>query len=165
LNPKKEVRDFRVEIVSASEAALFLGISRTAFFNLASDGVIPRHSEGEYMLGDVSEAYWKHCLASDGLEAEQTRLTKAKADLAEMELADQRGETYRASAVMRVWADNVMNAKTKLLSIPSKIAPELEGKPILEMQARLKEVINEALNELAEYDERRIARAAAAFRE
>ena len=98
------------------------------------------------------------------MEAEQTRLTKAKADLAELELAEQRGEVHRAAAVMRVWADNVMNAKTRMLSIPTKIAPELVGKEIQEIQSKLKAEISEALKELAEYDERRITHTAAAFR-
>jgi phage terminase Nu1 subunit (DNA packaging protein) len=91
-------------------------------------------------------------------------LTTAKAEIAEMNLAEQRGELHRAVAVMSVWADNVMNAKTRLLAIPTKISPELVGKDAPEITHKLKEEINEALNELAEYDERRITSAAASLR-
>ena len=162
--PKKEIRDFRSEIITAPEAALLLGLHERSFYRLVEEGNIPKMSDGKYILGDVSEAYWKFCLGSEGLEAEQTRLTKAKADMAELELAELRGEMHRATAVMRVWADNVLNAKTRLLSIPSKIAPEFVGKTLQEITKTLKDSINEALQELSEYDERRITRAATSFR-
>lgn len=161
---KNDIRDFRSEVISGPEAALLLGIPERTFRQLVENGAIPKAARGEYVLGDVSEAYWKHCLAGEGLEAEQTRLTKAKADIAELELAELRSETHRSAAVMRVWADNVINAKTRLLAIPTKIAPELVGKSFQEVQMALKTEINEALQELSEYDERRIASTAASFR-
>jgi hypothetical protein len=65
---------------------------------------------------------------------------------------------------MKVWADNVMNAKTRLLAIPTKLSPDITGKSTPEIQAKLKAAISEALEELSNYDERRIARASAAFR-
>ena len=159
--PKKEVQDYRSRVISGPEAIIFLGIPRRSFFRLVEVGVIPKADDGQYILGDIAEAYWKHCSNSEGLEAEQTRLTKAKADMAELELAEQRGEMHRASAVMKVWADDVINAKTRLLAIPSKITPELVGKSLPEIQAALKKEIHEALYELSEYDGQRIARAAA----
>ena len=159
--PRKEVQDYRSRVISGPEAAILLGLPKRSFFRLVEDGVIPKADAGEYILGDVAEAYWKHCSVGEGLEAEQTRLTKARADKIELELAEQRGELHRASAVMRVWADNVINAKTRLLAIPTKIAPELVGKSIQEVQVALKKEIHEALLELSEYDERQIAQAAA----
>jgi hypothetical protein len=162
--PPKKVRDFRSEVVTAIEASNFLELNERIFYRLVEEGVIPKAGSGAYILGDVSDAYWKHEYNTEGLEAEQTRLTKAKADLAELELAEQRGEVHKASAVMRVWADNVMNAKTRLQAIPTKIAPELVGKGLQEIQNILKGEVNESLHELADYDERRIARAAASFR-
>ena len=66
---------------------------------------------------------------------------------------------------MKVWADNVMNAKTRLLAIPTKHALDLVGRSLQEIQAKLKAAISEALEELSDYDGRRIARASASFRE
>jgi phage terminase Nu1 subunit (DNA packaging protein) len=160
----KKVRNFRSEVVSGVEAAAFLGLPERAFYRMVEEGVIPKAGSGEYILGDVTEAYWQSRFGSEGLEAEQTRLTKAKADLAELNLAEQRGEVHRAAAVMRVWADNVLNAKTRLLAIPTKCAPALVGKSLLEITKELKREISEALNELADYDERRITRASASLR-
>ena len=161
---KKEVRDFRSEIISAPEAALLLGLPERTFYRLVEEGVVPKVSEGKYVLGEIVEAFWRSKFDFEGLEAARTRLTTAQAELAELDLAEQRGEMHRATAVMRVWADNVMNAKTRLLAIPTKIAPELVGKSVHEIQAALKKEIYEALYELAGYDEQRIARATASRR-
>ena len=163
--PKKGVRDFRSEVVTAAEAAAFLDLPERSFFRLVEEGHISKNTDGCYILGEISEAYWKSKFNTEGLEAAQTRWTTAKAELSELQLAEERGELHRAAAVMRVWADNVMNAKTKLLAIPTKLAPELRGKSLQEIQKKLKTEINEVLHELAEYDERRIARAAASVRE
>ena len=111
------------------------------------------------MLGEVTEAYWRNQFDTEGLTAARTRLVTAQAELAEAELAEKRGELHRASAVVKVWTDNVMNAKTRLLAIPTKIAPELIGQDVQTTQAKLKAAIYEALRELAGYDAERITRA------
>ena len=162
---KKSSRDFRTERVNASEAAAFLGLPERSFYRLVESGVIPKVGDGEYILGEVTDAYWKNCFDSEGLTVARTRLVTAQAELAEAELAEARGELHRASAVMKVWADNVTNARTRLLAIPAKIGPELVGQDLQEIQAKLKTAIYEALKELAEYDARRIAYAAASIRE
>ena len=162
---KNPNRDFRVLKVSAPEAAAFLKLPERSFYRLVETGIIPKAGDGEYILGDVVEAYWRNQFDSEGFTAARTRLVTAQAELAEAELAEQRGELHRASAVMKVWADNVSNAKTRLLSIPVKIAPELVGQDLLTMQNKLKDAIYEALKELADYDGRRITSTAVAMRE
>ena len=158
-------RDLRSLKVTAPEAAAFLKLTERSFYRMVESGVIPKVDGGEYILGDVVEAYWRSQFDSEGLTAARTRLTTAQAELAEAELAEQRGELHRASAVMKVWADNVSNAKTRLLSIPVKIAPELAGQDIPTMRTKIKEAIYEALRELADYDAGRITRTANAMRQ
>lgn len=162
---KKSNRNFRSEKVSAPEAAAFLNLPERSFYRLVETGVIPKAGDGEYILGDITDAYWKSCFDNEGLTAARTRLVTAQAELAEAELAEERGELHRAAAVMRVWTENVTNAKTRLLAIPVKIAPELVGQDLQTMKTKLKAAISEALKELSEYDARRIARAAASLRE
>ena len=158
---KNEVRDFRTQIISAPEAALLLRMPQRSFFRLVEIGTIPKSSNGEYILGEVVEAYWRSQFDPESLKAAQTRLVTAQAELKELELAEERGELHRASAVVKVWTDNVSNARTRLRSIPVKIAPELVGQSLLVIQEKLKSVIDEALKELAEYDGRRITSTAA----
>ena len=86
------------------------------------------------------------------MRAAQTRLVTAQAELKEAELAEQRGELHRASIVQKIWSERNINIRAKLLAIPMKISPELVGKDLLEIQAKLKEAVNEALEELADYD-------------
>ncbi len=158
---KNEVRDFRTQIISAPEAALLLRMSERSFFRLVETGIIPKSSDGEYILGEVVESYWRSQFDPESLKAAQTRLVTAQAELKELELAEERGELHRAAAVVKVWTDNVSNARTRLRSIPVKIAPELVGQNLLVIQEKLKSVIDEALKELAEYDGRRITSTAA----
>ena len=157
-NPKRQTKDYKKMAVNYEEAANFLNLSKSAFFRLIDAGVIPKSEDGVYILGEVVEAYWRNQFDSEGLKAAQTRLVTAQAELKEAELAERRGELHRASAIAKVWTDNVMNARMKLLAIPSKIAPELVGQDVLTMQDKLKSVIYEALEELADYDGEEITR-------
>ena len=162
-NPKKNIKDYRKITVNYEEAARFLNLSKSTFFRLIEAGVIPKSEDGNYILGEVVEAYWRNQFDSEGLVTAKTRLTTAMAEIKENELAEQRGELHRASAVVKVWTDNVMNAKTRLLSIPTKISPELVGQDLLTIKAKLKAAIDEALKELADYDGRRITSTAASL--
>ena len=107
------------------------------------------------------ESYWRNQFDSEGLKAAQTRFVTAQAELKEAELAENRGELHRASAIAKVWMDNVLNAKTRLLAIPTKVGPLLVGQELQTIVKKLKEAIYEALKELADYDSEKITRTAA----
>ena len=151
-NPKKEIRDFRNMTVNFEEAAKFLNLSKGSFYCLIKTGVIPKAGEGEYILGEVVESYWRNQFDSEGLKAAQNRLVTAQAELKEAELAENRGELHRASAIAKVWTDQVLNAKTRLLAIPTKVGPMLVGQELQVIVKKLKDAIYEALRELADYD-------------
>ena len=159
-NPKKEIRDFRNMTVNFEEAAKFLNLSKSSFYRLIETGVIPKAGEGEYILGEVVESYWRNQFDAEGLKAAQTRLTTAQAELKELELAEQRGEMHRASAIRKIWSENVFNTRAKLLMIPQKMPPLLVGRDEETIRRRLLDEINDALKELADYDAGRITRAA-----
>ena len=154
-------RDFYSQVISAPEAATFLKISERTFNRLVASGIIPKNDYGEYILGEVVESYWRNQFDSEGLKAAQTRLVTAQAELKEAELAENRGELHRASAIAKVWTDNVLNAKTRLLAIPTKVGPMLIGQELQTIVAKLKEAIYEALKELADYDGEKITRTSA----
>lgn len=155
-NPKKNVINYKKVIVNYEEAANFLNLSKSTFFRLSEAGIIPRSDDGNYVLGEVVEAYWRNQFDSEGLRAAQTRLVTAQAELKEAELAEQRGELHRASVVQKIWSERNINIRAKLLAIPTKISPELVGKDLLTIQAKLKDAVNETLEELADYDSGRI---------
>ena len=157
---KTQSRDFRTLRVTPSEAAAFLQVPERTFYRLVETGVIPKAGDGEYILGEVVESYWRNQFDTEGLKAAQTRLTTAQAELKELELAEQRGELHRASAIAKVWADNVLNAKKKLLAIPTKIPPMLVGQDVQTIRKRLEDEIKESLRELAGYDRDKITKEA-----
>ena len=155
---KTQSRDFRGIRVTPAEAAAFLQVPERTFYRLVETGVIPKAGDGEYILGEVVESYWRNQFDTEGLKAAQTRLTTAQAELKELELAEQRGELHRASAIAKVWADNVLNAKKKLLAIPTKIPPMLVGQDVQTIRKRLEDEIKESLRELAGYDRDKITK-------
>ena len=155
-NPKRQTTDYKKMAVNYEEAANFLNLSKSAFFRLIDAGIIPKSEDGVYILGEVVDAYWRNQFDSEGLKAAQTRLVTAQAELKEAELAEQRGELHRASIVQKIWGERNVNIRAKLLSIPAKISPELVGKDLLTIQAKLKDAVYEALEELADYDAGRI---------
>lgn len=159
-NPKKEVRDLYHMTVNFEEVAKFLNLSKSSFYRLIDAGVIPKSDNGDYILGEVVNAYWRNQFDSEGLKAAQTRLVTAQAELKEAELAEQRGELHRASAIAKLWTDSVIRAKTRLLAIPTKIGPILVGQELPTIASKLKDAIYEALRELADYDGEAITREA-----
>ena len=158
---KTQSRDFRTIRVTPAEAAAFIQVPERTFYRLVETGIIPKAGDGEYILSEVVESYWRNQFDTEGLKAAQTRLTTAQAELKELELAETRGELHRASAIAKVWADNVLNAKKKLLAIPTKIPPMLVGQDVQTIRKKLEEEIKEALRELADYDGEKITRASA----
>ena len=157
---KTQSRDFRAIRVTPSEAAAFLQVPERTFYRLVETGIIPKAGDGEYILGEVVESYWRNQFDTEGLKAAQTRLTTAQAELKELELAEQRGELHRASAIAKVWADNVLNAKKKLLAIPTKSPPMLVVQDVQTIRKRLEDEIKESLRELAGYDRDKITKEA-----
>ncbi|MDH3636852.1 MAG: hypothetical protein OES09_00105 [Gammaproteobacteria bacterium] len=82
------------------------------------------------------------------LTAERARLAKEQADRAEMENAIRRGEQVNVEAVQDLWTVVLTNVKARLLGIPTKAAPELDG-TIQQKRAVLDAQIREALEELS----------------
>lgn len=86
-------------------------------------------------------------------DQERTRKMAADARIAEIELAKVEGELVPAEEVVTAWTDVVGAVKAKLLSIPTKAAPILANEESAGgCQVILEDLINEALEELANYE-------------
>jgi hypothetical protein len=101
---------------------------------LESDGVIQRAGRNEYYAADSIRNYIRFLRdrptqSADGsgtdYNAERTRLTKIKADLAEFEKEQVSNKLIPSADVEQAWSMMVANAKTRLLSIPVKVASSL----------------------------------------
>src|SRR5262245_17520012 len=70
-----------------------------------------------YLLKDFISALESYCAGEGGnLEAEQTRLTKAKADIAEVERARIRNEVLETETVFRVWENVALSIRRTILT-------------------------------------------------
>jgi phage terminase Nu1 subunit (DNA packaging protein) len=144
--------------VNAATIGLVLGISRSRVVNLAADGVLPRAGRGLFDLPACVQSYVKHKLslarAGDGtalsLVAERSRLTKIRADNAELESRRLAGELVPAVDIEAAWLAVAGIVRSRLLLIPSKTAARVVAlKTPGEAQDLLRKELNAALTAIA----------------
>jgi phage terminase Nu1 subunit (DNA packaging protein) len=163
----KTLGDIKVATCSSELLAEWFGYDKRRIEQFADEGVVVRVSRGNYSVWDSVRGIVHHRETKrknqwdgdpdspEGLdyEAHRARLTKAKADIAEIEADLRKAQVHDAGAVMAVWADMISNAKAKLLAMPTTLAGRLHGEESLEeIRNLIEEAVNQALNELAEYD-------------
>jgi hypothetical protein len=83
----------------------------------------------------------------------RTRKVNAEAEIAELELATVHGTLVVAEDVVKAWEEVLSALKGKLLSIPTKAAPIVSAETEAGIcQDILEDLMNEALEELSNYD-------------
>lgn len=124
---------------------------------LAKEGVIPKLERGKYELVPVVRAYvqylrmgnLKRDLPEDDYTTHRMRLTRARADIMEMEKAQMEEKLIPAADIEQAWVEAVTNMRAKMLSLPTKAASEVfSSESLQEVKTVLKEQIYEALKEL-----------------
>lgn len=140
-------------------AELF-GVQIPNISQLTTSGVIEVGPPGRNNLLVCAHRYIMHLKAkADGrfkamgeLGDEKARLTKAQADMAEMEAEEMAGTLVRRDEVVQEWQGILMDMKSKLMALPSKAATLVadEENPAL-CQEILDRMVREALQELSEY--------------
>lgn len=151
--------------VEVGTLAKLFNLTAVRIHQLTADGVVIRVARGKYDLWQSIRNYikylqdrkvnqWSGSKEADSpgdYEAHRARLTKAKADIAELDAELKKGTAHDAEAVAAVWADMIGNARAKLLSLPTTLASQLEGMTIQERKEAIQHSVNEALKELADY--------------
>ena len=135
-----------------------LDLSERRVQQLSRAGVIPKAARGRYeLIGSVC-GYIRHLrdinikseTGTVDYGTERARLVKAKADLAEMEASQMRGELLTAPDVKRAWTDIVALMRARLLVLPDKIAPVVhETTSIAQAKDVIKKAVFEVLTEIA----------------
>ncbi len=88
---------------------------------------------------------------SGDLNDERTRLTKAQADRAELELQEKESELISTDLIKTIWSDYVANVRSKLLALPSKLGHLTQAaETYAEAEAIIKKSIYECLEELSD---------------
>lgn len=130
---------------------------------LVEEGIIARVAHGRYDLNDTVSRYVTFLKMSydgidenkviESLEYEKWLHEKAKREKAELELAHIKKEMHKADEVEKIQNHMVMAFRSKMLSLPTKVAYQLASKDDpKEIEALLERDIHEALSELADYN-------------
>ncbi|MEJ6529597.1 hypothetical protein [Exiguobacterium sp. USCH10] len=146
-------------IVTTAEISEIFGISTRRVQQLAKDGVFVRVGHGQFDLPASVNSFIEYRLDDTKDEGvldkttEEAKWTRARREKTELELQIMRGDLHRSEDVRRVMNDMMGAFRARILSIPSKFAPQLVGlteiPPIKEV---LKRGVYEALEELSDYD-------------
>lgn len=144
--------------VPLATVAKLLDLTERRVNQLAKDGVLPKAARGRYELVPVVRAYIHYLrqkavnsdVGGDDYAAHRARLTKAKADMAEMEREQMSNDLIPVQDVKDAWEVMVSNMRSRILSVPTKAATTVfAANDITEAKKILKESVNEALAELA----------------
>ena len=148
-------------MASQREVAEHLDLSTKRISELIRDGILPSKMGRSPLNLDVCRIAYISYLRKLGdynkrsgggdIAEEKTRLTKAQADKAELEVSELEGQLIPAQLVQDTWTDFVANARAKLLALPSKIAHQVIAlDKYAEAELLIKENVHDALSELAE---------------
>jgi len=150
-------------MATLAELAKHLDMQVSNLQKLIAQGVIAKQDKGQYNLDQARSEYIHHFRAinqgrmtKDGLDlqAERARLAKEQADAKEMENAIERGDLVYIEDVAKQFENQLTKVRTKLLALPTKLAPECHASAtLLEVQSIIEAGIVESLNELVGYDQ------------
>ena len=152
-------------MASQAEIADHLFLNQATVSDLVRRGILAKAGRGAYDLNACREAYIRHLRevaagrapgSSDEEEEtldlfqQRARLAKEQADKTAMDNAARRGETISRTDFVRSMQGIIVQARAKLLSVPSKLAAVLAAidNPRA-VQDRLTTAIHESLAELA----------------
>lgn len=146
----------------ANEAAAFVGCSYKHFFTMLNGDFPPPRLENKKFRSDQLGQWFREKIERDltpkqsddpskinGVH-ERARKDKESADKLALENQVRRGELVEASAIEAAWSMILMRVKTRLMSIPTTLAPlvAIEDDKA-QCQDLLDERVREALTELA----------------
>jgi len=141
--------------------AKLLDLSERRVQQLSREGVIPKATRGQYdLIGSVRG--YVHYLRDQAVSAqagapdyaaERARYIRARADLAEMEAAQRRGALIAADDIEAAWIAILALLRTRLLSLPDRLAPLVhEQDNLAGTRGLLRATLREALEDLANSD-------------
>lgn len=141
-------------LYTSKAVADWLGLTERRVRQLRDAGIIREDRPGLYDMKQTVKAYLAYLRGNTGdLNQQRAELTQAKKELAKLELDERRGELHRTADVEQALTTMVMNFRTKIMSIPAKLAKTLAGiSDNAEVYDILKKETDEALAELSDYN-------------
>lgn len=150
-----------LKLYDAKAIARFLDISERRVRQLRDEKIIEEYpnSNGLYELIPTLHKYINYLRKNNpeseesiDYNAERAKLVRAKRMNEEFELKIKENKLHNSEDVETIMTDMLINFKSRLMSIPSKLSPVLSKKTDkTEIFKILKEHIDEALNELSDF--------------
>lgn len=143
--------------IGTSELAKLVGKTPQWIRQLTRDGILTQCARGKYKVGQNILAYIEH--VSGGKEDNgkprfvdaKTEHEMLKKEKTELQVRQLRGQLHDANDVRAVMGDIILSAKSKLLSFPIRISPQLEGESAKAIEKKLQDEITSILNVLVDY--------------
>ena len=146
-------------------AELF-GVTERRVEQLAQKKIIPKAGKGVFDLGPTVAAYirYLHGLANGAISADVSELNQrllqaqaeereVRASMAQLELAEMEGRLHDAADVKKIMTDIIVALRSRILGVPSKLAPTLADiSDPAAVADRLQTELGDTLKELAGYD-------------
>lgn len=146
--------EFMAMSVSQGFMAKVLGLTQGRISQLLDEGILVRDAEsGQPRLFEgIKNYYLSKNAAGSGVNfwTEKALHEKAKRELAELKVAQRKGELYEAQIVEQVLSEIFTDCRSKLLGIGHKLAKRLEGRTAAQICDIIDEEINDCLKELSE---------------
>lgn len=155
------------EKVTKKDLAKLFGLSARRIEQLKQDGILfGEGNPAKFPLVENAKAYTKYLsdkaygreqkkgaaeLEKEKLEAD-VRIKKAKAEMAEQELKELKGELHRAEDVEEITTNHVLLVRGAIMALPGRLAVDLAGThTAAEQAARVQEEVNGLLEVLSDF--------------
>jgi phage terminase Nu1 subunit (DNA packaging protein) len=143
--------------IGVEELARLLSLTARRLSMLAAEGIIPKAKRGRYPFIASVQGYVRYLkeaagegVNNDSLTKQRARLTRSKADIAELQRSRLMGEVIPANEVVAMNTSIASTVRTKLLTVPTKYAARLTMiKKPADAETILRSGIEEALEDLA----------------
>lgn len=141
-------------LTTADGIARCIGITRQRVVQLCQSLVLEKEDNGKYNITKNVQRYiaYKNKDQSVDYQKEHSLLEKAKRETAELELQKMKGEVHETADIELMVGTMITVAKRSMLSIPHKLAKQLEGKTAAEIKEILKKEISSSLEDLSKFD-------------
>lgn len=154
------------EVWSAAEIAKLFGFSVRRLQQISKEIPLPQAGHGKFELSSTIQAYITWIKAKSGekgtdgaIKDETLMLTRAKRQKAEIELQMMMGDLHKAEDVMAIVGEMVATVRSRLLDLPSKLAPQMIAQKEIELvRGVIQREIYTALQSLSEYNPEEYAR-------
>lgn len=153
----KVTGNIKLLTVSQTNLAAALDLTTGRITQLIQEGVVVRDkkdkSGGVLLFESLKRYLTGKAESGDGLNLreERARHEKVKREITELKLKKLDGSVYDAKTVELAMIEQLVTLRTKLLGLPVKLAPQLEGKNKGEIYELMTVEVEEALSELSEY--------------